>query len=275
MVGMASCETCGAEGLATGAACPRCGAMPAPDLDLDLRPRAPAKPPKAKNAIDDDAPLELAVDPRSLMQERSLAAQSPAAPPPGFTPAAPRTASGPSRPRHGELAPAESDLEADARALADYGDPPASLARAPSYAWRVLKRQRELKALIGIRKAEAEHAQTALDDALVALAERARPVAEKQPRYEAVLEELIRAEDQLRSRDRVLAAEQDAQKDRLAQVDGRLGKTEGELAQAQGRERAVATELSGAQGALAREEAKIKRAEADLRAAQQREVAGA
>jgi len=172
-------------------------------------------------------------------------------------------------------APAPNDLEADARALADYGDAPKSAVFAPLYAWRVIKRQRELKAALLVRKNEAEHAQAALDDALVALAERVRPVAESPPhkeRYVTLFEPLARAEEHLRSRDRVLSAEQGAQKERLSQVDGRIGKAETELAQAQGHERAVATELAAAQGALAREEAKIKRAEAELKAAQQREA---
>lgn len=164
-----------------------------------------------------------------------------------------------------QQAPAANDLDADALVLADYGEAPRSWVLAPLYAWRVLKRQRELKAALAVRKAEAEHAQTALDDALVALAERARPAAQKAPAYLQALEELSRAEDMLRSRDRVLAAEQDAQKSRLQQVDARLGKAEGELAAAQANERNVAGELASAQGALARAEAKLKKAEGELK----------
>jgi hypothetical protein len=250
--------------------------MPAPDLDLEVRPRAAPKPPKPKK-VEEDAPLELAVDPRSLMQERSSGAMAP--PPPtmqsgmhGGMHDAGQTAM--TRKRPASLAPPAVDLETDARVLADYGDPPGSPVLTPLYAWRVFKRQRELKAALAVRTAEAEHARTTYEDALVALAERARPVAEKHQGYRANLDDLTRVEEQLRSRDKVLAAEQDAQRARLAQVDARIEKAEGELAKAQGHERAVATELSGVQGGLAREEAKIKRAETELRAAQQREGSG-
>ena len=68
------------------------------------------------------------------------------------------------------------------------------------------------------------------------------------------IEDLSRAEDLLRSRDNVLAAEQDAQKARLAQVDTRLAKTEDDLLQAQTEERLAAQDLAGAQAALEREE---------------------
>jgi hypothetical protein len=250
--------------------------MPAPELDLDVRPRTAPRAPKPKKPVEEDAPLELAVDPRSLVQDRAASAQ--AFRPIGMHVAAPAgamTTTTTPRKRPASLAPPAVELETDARALADYGDPPGSPVLAPLYAWRVFKRQRELKAALAVRKAEAEHATTTLEDALVALAERVRPAAEKQQGYLSNLEDLTRAEEQLRSRDKVLAAEQDAQRGRLVQVDARITKGEHELANVQGHERAVATELSGAQGGLAREEAKIKRAETELRAAQQREGSGA
>ena len=200
------------------------------------------------------------------MQERAAAAAPAPFPPP---PAHPHRLTAPQNKQSASMAPAASDLETDAMALAEYGDAPGSWVTSPLYAWRVLKRQREVKAALAVRTAEAEHAQAALDDALVAFAERARPVAEKHKSYLVPFDDLGRAEELLRSRDKVLAAEQDAQRARLAQVDSRLTKAESELAQAQGHERAVATELAGAQGALAREEAKIKRAEVELRNAQQ------
>jgi hypothetical protein len=78
----------------------------------------------------------------------------------------------------------------------------------------------------------------------------------------------------LRSRDNVLAAEQDAQKARLAQVDARLTALEAELSQAQIDERLAAEQLSSTQGALAREEAKLKRAEGELAAARMRDGGG-
>jgi chromosome segregation ATPase len=176
--------------------------------------------------------------------------------------------------RHSQAPVAVGDLAFDARLLADYGNPPQSSVLAPLYAWRVLRRRRELaRALVGRREEVARTANEA-EDALVAFAERVRPAAEKQPPYASAIEELRRAEDLLRSRDRVLASEQDAQNARIAQVDARLSKFEEELAQAQADERAAAGELAATQAALAREEAKLKRAEVELRAAQHRESSG-
>jgi hypothetical protein len=280
---MASCASCGADGIAPDQVCPRCGARSSPELELELRappgPRAAA--PRKK--IVDDISFDLAVDPRELVAQRTGEGPGPpkawgvGAISPGGIPAAASVslvrAAG--RGSHHDLAlAAGTDVHADARVLADYGEPPRGALQSPLYAWRVLKRQRELKTAHGARRVEAEHAASVLEDALVAFAARARPVAEKQAAYAGVLEDLQRAEDVLRSRDEVLAAEQDAQKARLAQVDARLAKLEEEVTQAHTDERMTAQELSSAQGALAREEAKLKRAEAELRAAQQREPGG-
>jgi hypothetical protein len=206
--------------------------------------------------IVDDVSFELAVDPRELVARRTAEGH------------------GPPTAHHDLVLASGTDVHDDARVLADYGEPPRSALRAPLYAWRVLKRQRELRTAHRARRVEAEHAASVLEDALVAFAARARPAAERQAAYAGVLEDLQRAEDLLRSRDEVLAAEQDAQKARLAQVDARLAKLEEELTQAHTDERMTAQELSSAQGALAREDAKLKRAEVELRAAQQREPGG-
>jgi len=252
---MGACASCGADGVGPGQACPRCGALQDSGLELDLHARPAPKPPKPRRPAEEALPLELAVDPRSLVAERAAEAR--------FVPAPMARVQEP-----------EMDLAADARVLADYGEPPGSWITSPLYAWRVLKRQRELKTAHAARKVEAEHAAAVLEDALVAFAERVRPAADKQSAYAVALEDLARAEDVLRSRDNVLAAEQDAQKARLAQVDARLTALEAELSQAQIDERLAAEELSSTQGALAREEVKLKRAEGELAAARQREGGG-
>jgi hypothetical protein len=250
--------------------------------ELALGPRAPAgaKAPPPKKAPEREVALELAIDPRALVQERAQHEHSGDAAIVRVPAAAPGViAREPSRSgralRHSSGPPlAVGDLAFDARLLADHGSAPKGWLLAPFYAWRVLRRQRELKmALVG-RREEAARTASEAEDALVAFAERVRPAAEKQPPYAVAIEELRRAEDLLRSRDRVLAAEQDAQNGRIAQVDARIAKLEEELAQAQGDERGAAGELAAAQAALAREEAKFKRAEVELRAAQQRESSG-
>jgi hypothetical protein len=237
---------------------PRSNATPGPtglpELELDVR-TAPVSKPKPRQEPAPETPLELAVDPGALVRERSLAV---APSQPIVTP-----------PREASLVPVP-DNASDASLLADYGAPPRHWLLSPLYAWRVLRRRRELKAALAGRREEAARATGKAEDALIAFGERARTIAEKAPTYAPLLEELRKAESMLRSRDRVLASEQDAQNARLAQVDARLSTLEAELALAQDEERAISAELSTAQGTLAREEARLKRAESELRAAQQR-----
>lgn len=258
--------------------------MQAPDLDLDVRPHPPPRPPKPRAKAEEPQALELAVDPRDLVQQRAAASSSPSWPavqamPTGALSRRPSVGfATPERPPSGpgnRAAPTPvDDVDYDAHVLADLGQSPSNVLRTPMYAWRVLKRQRELRTALEARRAEAEHAVTQVDDALVAFTERVRPAAEKRQDYAASLEDLQRAEDMLRSRDKVLAAEQDAQKARQAQVDERLAKLEADLLAARDEERMAATDLSGAQSALAREEAKLKRAEGELKTAQQVEQRG-
>jgi len=277
MIGaMGSCASCGTEGVGPGQACPRCGALQHSGLELDVRARPTAKAPQPRKPAAEALPLELAVDPRSLVAERAADAHSaPIDFGPGGAAASAQVVRGAAKGPATSLGnDPEMDLAADARVLAEYGDPPKSWVAAPLYAWRVMRRQRELKTAHAARQVEAERAAVVLEDALVAFAESVRPAAEKQSAYAVALEDLSRAEDVLRSRDKVLAAEQDAQKARLAQVDARLTTLEAELAKAQIEERLAAEQLSSTQGSLAREEAKLKRAEGELQAARQREGGG-
>jgi hypothetical protein len=226
-----------------------------PELELDVR-TAPASRTKPKAVGDPQSPLELAIDPRALVEERSQW-MSPGALFPGLaTPAAP------------------AELAFDARLLADYGEPASHPMLSPLYAYRVLRRRRELRAALAGRRAEAERALDEAEDALVAFAEHARGTLEKTAEYSQAFMELRDAEEIVRSRDRVLAAEQGAQNARRSQVESRISNLEAELAHARAVEHAVAAELAEAQGALAREEARLKRAEIEVRAARQRPSSG-
>lgn len=235
-----------------------------PELELDL-PAAPSQKPKPRQEPQADAPLELAIDPRVLVQERLSAASAPPVDR-SLLPAAPAL---PSAPLRTPLA-AAPDVAFDAQLLADHGELPRHWLLSPLYAYRVLKRRRELKRGLAGRREEAARAADEAEDALVAFAERARTPAEAAPPYSQALEELHRAEDLLRSRDRVLAAEQDAQNSRLGQIDARLANLEAELARAEADEQTSLAQLADARGELGREEARLKRAESELRAAQQR-----
>jgi hypothetical protein len=233
-----------------------------PELELDVRPTHASKP-KPKPEPTTESPLELAIDPGVLVRERSTAVV-PAPPPNAVVSAA-----------LAEPVPAAAqDVASDAMLLADYGPPPRHWLFSPLYAWRVLKRRRELKAAWAGRREEAARTANEAEDALIAFGERVRTSAERVPSYASMLQELRQSEETLRSRDRVLASEQDAQNARLSQVDARLSTFEAELALAQSEERAIASELSTSQATLAREEARLKRAEIELRAAQQRAGGG-
>jgi len=208
-----------------------------PELELDV-PSGPR--PKATVTHEPEMTLELAVDPRPVV--------APAA----------------------ALPPEPDDPAGDARLLADYGDAPRHWILSPLYAYRVLKRRRDLTAALAGRREEAVRAAALADDALVRLTARIRATVEKTATYAQAIEPLRSAEELLRSKDSVLAAEQEAQRARLAQLDARLSSLEADLSRAQADERAIAAEISAAQGALGREEANLKRAEVALRAAQQR-----
>ncbi len=233
-----------------------------PELELDM-PRAAPKAAASKKVVAEEPSLELAVDLRAGQRQPSERA-----------PASGRVAVV----RSASLRPGlvtVDDVGFDARLLADYGRAPERWLALPFYAWRVLRRQRELKEVLVGRRAEAERTARESEDAFVAFAGRVRAAleadAEKGSDFAEVLIELRKAEDVLRARDTVLAREQDAHKARLDAVAVRLGKLEAELAQAQTAERRIAIELATAQAGLSREETKLKRVEAELRAAQRRD----
>jgi hypothetical protein len=246
------------------------GTVAAPDFQLDV-PKRPAPKVVAPRKVEAEVTLELAVEPRSFaptVARKPSSADSNAVT--VIQPAQALIVQG----ARAEIVSSVGDVAFDAQLLADFGAAPSHWLLSPIYAWRVLKRQRELKKGLAVRRDEAKRAATEVEDALVAFAERVRPMAEKQSEMARNLEELRGAEDVLRSRDRVLAAEQDAQSARLAAVDARLAKFEAELAHAQAEERTIASDLASAQPLLARGESKLKRAESELRSAQQREAEG-
>ncbi len=238
----------------------------------------PQKAPAKKKEV--EVHLELAIDPRTLVApadvEPAPTLASRARPHPGGgamvlsreaqAPVA-RGGSGAITVKRDAGGLAVGDVAFDAHLLADYGDGPGHWLLSAVYAWRVLNRQREIKGALVGRREEAARAATAHEDALVAFAERVRPAAEGNEAYASRLVDARSAEEMLRSRDAVLAADQDAHQARLAAVAARLEGLEAELSKAQSTERAIATEIASSQGALGRAESKLKRAESEVRAA--------
>jgi hypothetical protein len=242
-----------------------------PELELAPRPRSLPKPPRARKEVE-ELRIDLAYDPRAVRRTDS----SPSQPAPGEPRSGPGVSSMPARQievRPVQLAAVSAENGSDVRLLADYGPLPSHWLLSPLYALRVLKRRGELRRALAARKEEAIRAAAEAEDALVTMAEQVRPKAEQQATFADLMSALRRAEELLRMRDRVLAAENEAEMARLASADARLGKLEADCESARTHEREAAAELVAAQEALVREDAHLKRTESELRAAQ-REPSG-
>jgi hypothetical protein len=155
----------------------------------------------------------------------------------------------------------------EARALADYGDPPAEWWKAPLYAYRVLRRRPELKKVADQKMREAERTRGAADDALLAFGEVVRSKAEKLGAYEGAFDAVRATEAVLGQRDAVLAQETDTHRQKQAELDAQLSELEAQLTQIQIEERQVAGELAEGETLLKRAEARAKRIEIEMRSA--------
>jgi hypothetical protein len=163
---------------------------------------------------------------------------------------------------------AQAAIDFEAQMLAKFGEPPSNLLKAPLYAYRVWTRLKELRAQLVFRTQEAERTARVAEDALVALGQRARIIAEKDPGYGRTMEGLRNAEAVLRSRDGALMAEMDAHNKKLLAMDKHINDLEAELGVARNEERRIADELEGKQNALQRAETKVRRLEQELRGLQ-------
>jgi hypothetical protein len=155
----------------------------------------------------------------------------------------------------------------EARVLGAFGDSPKHWWQTPLYAWRVRNRLRELRQQLAARETLAQRATVAHDQALVALGQRARVVAEKNPAYGRTLEGLRSNEQTLRQRDGAMMVEMDSHNRKLATIDQKIAQLQSELGVVQAEERRVADELAVAQATVGRAEAKLKRLDIELRSA--------
>jgi hypothetical protein len=231
------------------------------DLDLDLS-KGPPMPIASPGSI--RVPASGGVIDRAPSGDRPSMGRVPSAAPP---------ASGGAR-RSSEGAPAEAAMVAaepsaidpfEARALADYGPAPAQWWKAPAYAYRVKKRQPELRRALVLRKEEATRAEASAEDALMAFAEVVRPLAEKNARHAQALGEVAQAEQLFRARDTALAGEMDAHKQRQAQLDVGIADLEAQLTAVLAEEKVITGELAEADALLKRAETKAKRADIEIR----------
>ena len=262
------------------------------DLELDLGPRRP--PPVSAGARAGDHGGQLAPE-LEAFKTPSLAPPppkgahmaAPAAPP--FDEALPSvdfggaidlastgsTGSDPA-PRVPQVKPVSSVLmsedggRARASQLADYGDAPDGIWKAPFYAYRVKMRQLELRRALADRRVELENAQGAADDALIVLAERARKQVQGSEAYSKLLGAVIVAENALRERDSAMAAELEAHAKATAGLDGQIARHEAELAGARAEEKSHQVAFDRVDAVRQRADAKVKRIDIDLRNAQAR-----
>ena len=169
----------------------------------------------------------------------------------------------------------------EVRAVADYGSRPRRWWETPRYAYRVITRKAELRRAIALRKADAERAETAAEDALIAFGQAARAVVDASPAsatastYAAALQAVGATEDLFRARDTALSAETQAHDKRRAESEQQIGDLEAQLAARRAEENAVAAELAAVEAVAKRAEARVKRAEIEIRNAGQLQASGA
>ncbi len=244
------------------------------DLQIDLGDVAPSKPGVAESdafgAFDDDyssgPSLELDTVGGSLPPR--ISSPSVTNPPSGPSlPAAPIShralppGPGPRSPQ--PTAPEPHAVDAfEAKALADYGPPPSAFWAAPLYAYRVVSRRGALRRDLEAKRADAERMRKRLDDALVALGDRARALAKGGA---PALERVRQAEELLRSRDGALAGAMDAHRSALVEIDARLVAAEAELARARDEEARAAATRDDADAEHKRADAKVKRIDIEIR----------
>ena len=257
---------------------PKQAPPPAPDLDdfaltggadlqIDLADAAPVKPgvarpptPGAFSPFDDDfasgPSLELDTEGGGLPARVSSPVVSNPPSAPAVPAAQPSISYAPAA-----QAPAPDVDKFDAKVLADYGQPGAFYT-APIYAYRVFTRRSALRRDLVTKKTDAERTKKRVEDALVALGERARALAKGGA---AALDRVKQAEDLLRSRDGALAGAMDAHRAALAEIDARLSSAEIELARAREDEARASAARDAADEEHRRADAKVKRIEIEMR----------
>jgi hypothetical protein len=153
----------------------------------------------------------------------------------------------------------------EAAILADYGESPTRLWQAPLYAYRVRTRQAELRRQLSERRADLARARQVEEDAKLAFAERARPIAEAAGAFKQALHPIATHERLMLERDGALSAEMDAHKGRLSVIDERVQGLLAELEAAKADEHELEQRLAEAEAVRQRAETKLKRAEIEVR----------
>ena len=153
--------------------------------------------------------------------------------------------------------------------LADYCDSPRAAQLTPAYAFRVFKRQRELKRQLLAVSTECERAQVELETTLADLSRAVRPEAERVQSLRRFFTPLLEIE-QARSQHEQALSSFDAQLSaESAQIDLALGQIATEIGAARERERNAVRVHDERQACALRADAKRKRVQIEMRAVAQ------
>jgi hypothetical protein len=144
----------------------------------------------------------------------------------------------------------------EARTVGGVPEPPSGLLGAIGYAHRARKWQQELDGELADARKAAEDATNALEDALVAIAERARHPAGGMLPYRRPLERLSSMEQRMRSLDPQLASNLDGLRALVVPVDARIAAGEREIAALRMEERRVNDQLTATEASIYRAKAK-------------------
>lgn len=145
----------------------------------------------------------------------------------------------------------------EARASADLPDPPESALGAIAYAQRAKRRKSELAEQLREARQTEEEAQVNLEESLVAIAERARPVAQAMPAYRRTVERLVALEQRMRALDPQHASQLDGLRAQIVPLDERISAMERELAALKAEEARINDQLTQAEASIFRAKAKL------------------
>ena len=186
--------------------------------------------------------------------EGSVAPQAPTAPP------GPSATSGAPAPLAQSLAPALPAVEASAVALiARYGPAPSPIYLAPLYAFRVLIRQRELRAELARLNGESAAQDKKLDELFASLAQDMRAQLEADSRFSAHYEPVRQLEAIAQERGAVLNQTNQALDAQSAQLEQQLQAIRAQLPPLEAERDRATAEVTEREGVLSRVAAKQKR----------------
>ncbi len=156
----------------------------------------------------------------------------------------------------------------EVRALADYGPDPKGIVAAVPYAFRVLRRQRDLKrALEGVRR-NLRDAEAKRDERLIELGTLLKPIILGNAEYASIASSLGSAEKLVSEREQALAETNSAFRDKAKAIDEQIVQLDPTLAAARATIDEKQRAFEDADRLRQKHEARRKRVEIDVRGAQ-------